>query len=134
MGNPGKFDALPILEVDYTKLPGNLPKILSYESKWLPESPYWTNISYKEAELGDDEARSLVQHSERLFQALECRDYARFDYRMDANGVPKLLEVNPNPGWCWDGKFNLMASMAGIGYSDFLKMILEAARDRYSKQ
>jgi D-alanine-D-alanine ligase len=131
VGNPGKFEALPILEVDYSKLPKDLPKLLSYESKWHPESPYWTDISYKEAELDDDTSRALVQNSERLFQALGCRDYARFDYRTDAKGIAKLLEVNPNPGWCWDGKFNLMAGMAGISYSELLKKIVEAARERY---
>jgi D-alanine-D-alanine ligase len=131
VGNPGKFEALPILEVDYSKLPESLPKLLSYESKWHPESPYWTEISYKEAELDDDTNRALVQNSERLFQALGCRDYARFDFRMDSRGVAKLLEVNPNPGWCWDGKFNLMASMGGIGYPELLRKIVDAARERY---
>ena len=131
VGNPGKFEALPILEVDYSKLPKSLPKLLSYESKWHPESPYWTDISYKEAELDDDTSRALVQNSERLFQALGCRDYARFDFRMDSKGVAKLLEVNPNPGWCWDGKFNLMAGMGGIGYPELLRKIVDAARERY---
>jgi D-alanine-D-alanine ligase len=131
VGNPGKFEALPVLEVDYSKLPKNLPQLLSYESKWHPDSPYWTEISYKEASLDDDTSRSLVQNSERLFQALGCRDYARFDFRMDTRGVCKLLEVNPNPGWCWDGKFNLMASMAGIDYALLLQKIVDAAHERY---
>ena len=46
----------------------------------------------------------------RLFQRLGCRDYARFDWRLDANGTPRLLEVNPNPGWCWDGHLARMAA------------------------
>ena len=60
----------------------------------------------------------LIEHSARLFERLSCRDYARFDFRVDAQGEIKLLEVNPNPGWCWDGKFQLMASFAGIRYSE----------------
>ena len=42
----------------------------------------------------------------------------------------KLLEVNPNPGWCWDGKMNLMAEFDGLRYADLLRMILEAAQER----
>jgi D-alanine-D-alanine ligase len=65
-----------------------------------------------------------------LFERLECRDYARFDFRADSAGRIKLLEVNPNPGWCWDGKLNLMAGYAGIEYAQLLEMILNAAKER----
>ena len=133
IGNPGiRLDALPILMVDYSKLPADLPKILSYESKWQPDSPYWTEIGYKEALLPDNTRRDLVDRSMRLFERLGCRDYARFDFRADANGEMKLLEVNPNPGWCWDGKMNLMAGFAGMTYSEMLLDIIEAAEARYA--
>ncbi len=130
VGNPGKFEVLPLLEVDYSALDSNLPHILSYESKWLPESPYWNHIKYKEAQLPDETARKLIDYSGLLFERLECRDYARFDFRADSQGNLKLLEVNPNPGWCWDGKFNLMAEFAGMHYKELLEQILKAAKDR----
>ncbi len=130
IGNPDKFEVLPPLEVDYSRLPAELPKILSYESKWDPASPYWTEIKYREARLDEETFRKLIHFSSRLFERLECRDYARFDFRADSEGRIKLLEVNPNPGWCWDGKLNLMAGFAGIEYGQLLEMILNAARDR----
>ncbi len=130
VGNADKFLALPILEVDFSKLPKELPPILSYESKWLPESPYWNEISYKEAALSEEVQRLLIDHSRLLFERLECRDYARFDFRADADGTIKLLEVNPNPGWCWDGKFNLMAGFANMSYAELLDAIIVAALDR----
>ena len=37
---------------------------------------------------------------------------------------------DPNPDRCWDGKLNLMAQMAGLRYSDLLKLIIGAAQDR----
>lgn len=128
VGNPGQgIDALPILEVDYSGLDPDLPRILGYESKWIPDSDYWTQIRYREADLGENLRRILTDGSLRLFERLECRDYARFDFRLDAAGVPKLLEVNPNPGWCWDGKFNLTAEFAGLSYSELLGRILDFA-------
>lgn len=134
VGNPGNLEALPLLEVDYSQLPENLPKILSYESKWMPESPYWTQISYRMAEVDDEKRNLMIEISRQLFERLECRDYARFDFRCDAQGQPKLLEVNPNPGWCWDGKFNLMAEYANMDYSQLLQMILNAALERSGLQ
>ena len=114
VGNPDQgLRALPILEVDFSRLDARLPRILGYESKWEPDSPYWTQIRYQEATLSELMQQQLVEHSARLFERLGCRDYARFDFRADARGEIKLLEVNPNPGWCWDGKLNLMAGFQG---------------------
>lgn len=131
IGNPDQgLRALPILEVDYSRLDPKLPKILGYESKWEPDSPYWTQIKYHEAQLPDHVQSQMIEHSARLFERLGCREYARFDFRADANGEVKLLEVNPNPGWCWDGKLNIMAGFAGIRYSELLGQILAAAEER----
>ena len=76
--------------------------------------------------------QQLIDHSTRLFERLGCRDYARFDFRTDGKGEIKLLEVNPNPGWCWDGKLNLMAGFQGIRYMELLGQILSAAVERLS--
>jgi D-alanine-D-alanine ligase len=71
-----------------------------------------------------------VEWCSKLFERLECRDYARFDWRLDASGNPKLLEVNPNPGWCWDGHLAKMAAIAGMSYEMMLDAILETAEAR----
>lgn len=132
IGNPDReHKALPILEVDYSRLDSKLPPILGYESKWEPNSPYWTDIKYREADLSDSRLAQMIEYSTRLFERLGCRDYARFDFRADAEGEIRLLEVNPNPGWCWDGKFNLMAGFEGMRYADMLGLILAAAAERY---
>jgi D-alanine-D-alanine ligase len=135
IGNPGQgYRVLPPLEVDYSRLDPALPQLLSYESKWIPDSPYWTQIGYREAWLDEEARRKMIDYSNILFERLGCRDYARFDFRADAEGEIRLLEVNPNPGWCWDGKLNLMAEMAGLRYSDLLKLIIEAAQERVAAQ
>lgn len=131
IGNPGlSFEALTPLEVDYSKLPQGLPHILGYESKWEPDSPYWDGVKYREARIDEETRRRLTDYSMALFERLGCRDYGRFDFRADRSGVIKLLEVNPNPAWCWDGKMNLMAGFGGISYSSLLRKILEAADER----
>ncbi|ADE16610.1 D-alanine--D-alanine ligase domain protein [Nitrosococcus halophilus Nc 4] len=133
LGNPASgFMILPILAVDYSKLVASrLPPILAYASKIDPQSPYWTDIKYCEASLKEDLRQRLVDYCLFLFERLGCRDYARFDFRTDAQGEIKLLEVNPNPAWCWDGKLNLMAGFAGYHYAELLERILHAAQVRY---
>jgi D-alanine-D-alanine ligase len=131
IGNPDQgLRALPILEVDFSRLDPTLPKILGYESKWEPDSAYWTQLRYHEASLPDHIQQQLIENSAKLFERMGCRDYARFDFRADARGEIKLLEVNPNPGWCWDGKMNIMAGFQGMRYSELLGQILQAAVER----
>jgi D-alanine-D-alanine ligase len=130
IGNfPEAYTVLPITEEDYSLLPEGLPKICGYEAKWLPDSPYW-NLHSLPAELPEKTQKFIVECCSKLFERLECRDYCRFDWRLDSKGSPKLLEVNPNPGWCWDGHLAKMAKIAGILYDEMLKMILQAAEPR----
>ncbi len=130
IGNPPEsYHVLPVIEEDYSKLPENLPRICGYEAKWLSDSPYWKVRSIP-ANLPEETRQFMVECSLKLFERLECRDYARFDWRLDSEGVPRLLEVNPNPGWCWDGHLAKMAGIAGISYPKMLALILEAAQKR----
>jgi D-alanine-D-alanine ligase len=130
VGNPPEsYTVLPIIEEDYSALPEGLPRICGYEAKWLPESPYWKITSVK-ADLPEETEKAIVEWSTRLAVRLGCRDYCRFDWRLSAAGEPKLLEVNPNPGWCWDGHLAKMAAIAGISYPEMIGMILRAAERR----
>ena len=131
IGNPGDdLVALPALEVDYTRLPAGLAPILSFESKALPDSPYWIEIKFKPAEAAPALQAAIAAQARRLFARLGCRDYARFDFRVAADGEPKLMEVNPNPAWAYDGKLAFMAGFAGIDYPGMLEMIVDAALRR----
>jgi len=131
IGNPGDgFRMLPMLEVDYSALDPGLPRLLDYSSKTDPDSPYWNDVHFREARI-DETARQCIRDScQALFHRLGLRDYARFDFRTDANGSIKLMEVNPNPAWCWDGKLAHMVSLMGERHSGLLRLIIEAARKR----
>ncbi len=130
IGNPGHgLTAFPPLEVDFSGLPPDLPPILAFESKTGPETPYW-EIQIRPARLTPAQSSALTRHAERLFARLQCRDYARFDFRTGADGEIKLLEVNPNPAWSKDAKLALMAGFGGVAYPELLRMILRAAESR----
>ncbi len=134
IGNPPEsYTVLPIIQEDYSALPPELPRLCGYEAKWIPDSPYW-QIKSVPADLPDDVEKFVIECCLKLFERLECRDYSRFDWRIDAQGNPKLLEVNPNPGWCWDGHLAKMSKLAGLSYSQMLSEILRATEDRLSAQ
>jgi len=131
IGNPpDAYQMLPVIEEDYSAIPEGMPRICGYEAKWDEESIYFKGIKSIVAELPPETERFLVASCIKLFERLGCRDYARFDWRLDANGTPRLLEVNPNPGWCWDGHLARMAEFAGIDYRGMLRDILKACEDR----
>ncbi|KAJ3008041.1 hypothetical protein HKX48_008806 [Thoreauomyces humboldtii] len=126
------FHFFPVLEVDYSRITHqDLPPILGFESKWDPTSPYWTDVSYKPAEgLSTTQVEQIQEWCVALSERFGCRDYARFDFRADSDGNVKLLEVNPNPGWCWDGKLAYMGRFDGLDYKEVIGMLLAASWKR----
>ena len=134
IGNPPEsYRVLPIIEEDYSSLPNGLPRICGYESKWLSDSPYW-NVKSIPANLPEQTEKSVVEWCLKLSERLECRDYTRFDWRLDGEGNPKLLEVNPNPGWCWDGHLAKMTKIAKMSYVETLEAILKSVEQRQKIQ
>ena len=133
IGNMQNYTVLPIIEEDFSELPEGLPKICGYEAKWLTDSPYMKTLKSIPASIPSSTEEELTNHSLKLFERLNCRDYCRFDWRLNANGEPKILEVNPNPGWCWDGHLAKMGGFRGMDYSQMLEAILNAVESRYSQ-
>lgn len=133
VGNPAAgFTVLPALEIDFSRLPEGLAPILSYESKALPDSPYWTDIGLQRADLPAALEQEMADQAMRLFARLGLRDYGRFDFRTGADGRIKLMEVNPNPAWANDAKLAAMAGFAEMEYPALLQQILLAAQTRLS--
>ncbi|MEM0349302.1 MAG: methyltransferase domain-containing protein [Candidatus Caldarchaeum sp.] len=130
IGNPPDFIVLPILTEDYSCLPDGLPRILTYDAKWVPDSPYGC-VQSVPATLNPDIRHRLVNWSKELFIRLECRDYARFDWRLGYDGTPWLLEANPNPGWVWDGHLRKACNYMGWSYKKMFQAIIEATEKRY---
>lgn len=130
IGNPPDvYSVLPITQEDFSSLSDDLPPICGFEAKWCPDSPYW-NLKSILANLPQETEQNIVTWSLQLAERLECRDYVRMDWRLDNQGNPKLLEVNPNPGWCWDGHLAKQAKFAGLSYPQMLRDILRATEIR----
>lgn len=124
-------EVLPVSEIDFTGLPKDFPKIITYEGKWAPESIYFkftnpvcpANISNKLNE-------KLTAIAKKAYRIMNCRDYARVDIRVNKNGTPYVIEVNPNPDISSGAGFPRAAAAAGISYPELLKTILSYAFER----
>ena len=65
-----------------------------------------------------------------VYEKLECKDFARIDFRVDAEGQPWFLEINPLPTFAPDGTFAIIAELAGQSYEAFLADVLKRGLKR----
>jgi D-alanine-D-alanine ligase len=72
----------------------------------------------------------LIGLARRAFAALECRDFARVDFKCDGDGRPRFLEINPLPSFAPDGSFGVHAELLGRPLEDLLADVLGAGLRR----
>ncbi|MBI4284993.1 MAG: D-alanine--D-alanine ligase [Chloroflexi bacterium] len=75
--------------------------------------------------------QQIEEASLKAFRALECRDFARLDFRIDAKGVPYFLEINPLPGLGDYSDLVIMALKMGWRYEGLIGAVVNAALERY---
>ena len=78
-------------------------------------------------ELTSDLESRLQQAALAVFHKLECKDFARVDFRVDSEGQEWFLEINPLPTFAPDGTFAIMAELQWQTYSEFLATVLSEA-------
>jgi D-alanine-D-alanine ligase len=122
---------LPISEIDFTKLPSGYPKIVTYNAKWVKDSPEFDGtVGTCPAQLDPAVEQQVREIALRAYQLMEIRDYARVDLRLDASNMPYVLEVNPNPDISCDAGFARSARTAGMEFDDMIAKIVETALER----
>jgi len=123
---------LPISEIMFSGLPDGLPKIVTYDGKWIEKSIYYENtIPVCPAQLDPKIKKDVEAISLSAFEALSCRDYARVDIRLDKDNKPYVIEVNPNPDISEDSGFARAIVADGLSYVDLLYRIANFALERY---
>jgi D-alanine-D-alanine ligase len=122
---------LPPMEIVF--LDGSDPSpIYSFEMK----QDWSEKIRYEiPAKLAPRELERLERAARECFFALGCRDVARIDFRMTAEGHLYFIESNPLPGLApgWSDLV-LIAQAAGIDYRALIGEILSFAIRRYQER
>src|SRR5215813_7255377 len=126
-----KPEALPVVELDLSKLPDGTPRIAAAEVKWgKGTKAYRDTKSAIATDLSDDTTLALQQTAVAAYQALELRDYGRVDMRLQADGRIHVIEVNPNPWLSSKAEFAMAARKSGRTYSQLIEEILELSVSR----
>jgi D-alanine-D-alanine ligase len=66
----------------------------------------------------------------RAYEALECKDFARADFKLDRDGEPYFLEMNPLPTFAPDASFGILAELEGRPLEDLLADVLRGGLER----
>lgn len=124
---------LPIAEIDYRGIDDPLRRVCTYEAKWMEGSFAYAHTpaicpAALEGELGE----LLEREALAAYRLLGCRDYARVDLR-ERDGIPYILEVNPNPSLAADAGFCRAARALGYDQARMAERIVRLALERAEK-
>ena len=135
IGNGDAARVLPIVKMKFDSLPAGALPIYGFEAKWIWDG-YGTTLDLYEcpANVAPALTRELERVTRAAFRATGCRDWGRVDLRLDAAGVPHVVEVNPLPGILPNPADNsclpMAARTAGIDYDDLIQRCLRLAAAR----
>ncbi|NJD23134.1 MAG: ATP-grasp domain-containing protein [Melioribacter sp.] len=137
IGNGEDTEVLPIVEINLSELPKELAPIYSYEAKWVVDTrDNPLNIFSCPAQIDTELQKKITNIALKTYKVLRCRDWSRIDIRLDANGEPNIIEINPLPGILPDPKdnscFPKAARTGGMSYEEMINKVLFTAARRYS--
>jgi D-alanine-D-alanine ligase len=126
----------PISEIDFTALPDDYPKIISYNSKWMYKTVEFagTKAVCPAQNLSSGDIKIIQETAKKVYRLLGAADYARVDMRFK-DGIPYVLELNPNPDIASDVPedtgFTRSAKAHGWEYSYLIQQIIKFALKRW---
>ena len=128
----GELQVLPLAEIEFCGFPSDKPLIVDYAAKWAEQSFEYKNTVRRVPACNVAEASAARLRSAALsaWHALGCQDYARVDFRLDADGWPYVLEVNANPDISPDAGFVAALGAAGIAFAEFVAAVTANAGRR----
>jgi D-alanine-D-alanine ligase len=126
-----KPEALPVVELDLSKLPDGTPRIAAAEVKWAKGTKAYRDTKPAVAtDLPGETVLELHKTAIAAYQALELRDYGRVDMRLQPDGRVQVIEVNPNPWLASRAEFAMAARRSGRTYPELIGEIVDLAMAR----
>lgn len=129
----GSTIILPILEIDFSGCSGSGEYFYSWKMKEFQGNKEMGLVPhfYCPARLDKNTERLVKETALKTHRAVGCFDISRTDIRLNEEGVPYVLEINPLPGLNpKDSNFPIMAYAAGMQYDDLIETILLGAFKR----
>lgn len=119
---------LPCAEMVFSGF-GDRPRILGWRAKWDEESfeHSHTARSFDFPAADAPLLERLAALARACFERLDLTGYCRVDFRLDENGAPQIIDLNPNPCMAPDAGFPAAAARAGLSFPALVGRILDAA-------
>jgi D-alanine-D-alanine ligase len=115
-------------EIDFSSYTPDLARIVTYNCKWLPETPEFNAFSQPCADrLPPPLLREVRRVARAAFLALGGASYGRVDMRLGADGRPRVIDVNPNNDLDCEAGLAIAARSAGLPYPALIAKIAEGA-------
>jgi D-alanine-D-alanine ligase len=119
---------LPVAEIDFSGMPDQYWRIVSYRSKWETGSDEdLGSVPRCPADLPAELVAELGHIAMTAWHVVGGRGYGRVDLRIDENMRPWILEVNANPDFAPNAGLARMARTAGIDYAGMVRLVCEQA-------
>jgi D-alanine-D-alanine ligase len=117
--------AFPPMEILFHQCPDDHGAVYSrrFKVEWSDEVFYCCP-----AQLDPELDQAVRKTALDAYQALDCREVGRIDIRLDRNGVPNVMEINPLPGLA-PGFSDLprILNASGIGYDELVNGMVDMA-------
>ncbi len=127
-GGAKGVEIYPPRELFFDEYPEGEPRFATYKAKWDDAYRKKWGIRTGPAKVLDDVLWKRIQDDcRKICETLSLKGYARMDLRLDVAGVPRFLEVNPNPSLAIDDDFPRSARHAGYSYDQLIERIIELA-------
>jgi D-alanine-D-alanine ligase len=132
LGNYERAEALPLVELDLSKLPKGVPRIATQNVKFEKDTEeYKLTKSAPAEDLDEETTNRLTQTALNAYRACKLRDYGRIDMRLSPKGDVYVIEANPNPWLSSAQEFAMAARKSGRTYTQLIGDIGEMAAARY---
>lgn len=103
-------------------------RLNTYDAKWEVRSRDFENTPMSYDVALDDDMREMVTTAARgAWRIAEVRGYLRVDVRLDADGVARVLDVNPNPELTPGAGIHRAVIEAGWTWERFVRKLVEWA-------
>ena len=133
LGSYEHAHALPLVELDLSRLPKGTPKIASWDVKFEKDTEVHKLTKSAVAEDLDEETVSrLCETALAAYRAVKLRDYGRIDMRLSPKGDVYVIEANPNPWLSSKHEFAMAAKASGLSYTQLIGEIVDLAMARYA--
>lgn len=129
LGNGEELRVFEPMEICYLDQERRENSIYSFNVK----KNYQQYVRYECPAKLDKKANStLKKYAATAFKALHCRDFARADFRLAADGTFHFIEINPLPGLAPGySDYPMLAAANGLDYEHLVLAVLNAALKRH---